>query len=111
MDILLSKDEKIGKLEKRIALLERKVDRKFERGEENFEFFKSLVAKMQKENVQLKKDRDYLLGSYSKLLDRLYDSALSDDLRGAVESMRRGLKENFTLIQEAAREDLVKKKR
>lgn len=107
MDIFLSKDEKISKLEKKLSLLERSVERKFERSDENFEFFKSTILQMQKDNAKLKNDRDYLLGSYSKLLDRLYDSALSDGLRTVVDGMRGGLKENFRLIQDAAKEGLV----
>ena len=107
MDIFLSKDEKISKLEKKLSLLERNVDRKFERSDESFEFFKSAVLQMQQDNAKLKKDRDYLFASYSRLLDRLNDSALSDDLRTAVESMRSGLRENFKLIQDAAKEGLV----
>ncbi len=111
MDLFLSKDEKMGKLEKRLNSLEKSTERRFDRSDESFEFFKSIILQMQKENAQLKKDRDYLFTSYRNLLDRLYDSALSDELRNFIEPMRKGMKENFNLIQQAAKEGLVEKKR
>ncbi|MBI2580064.1 MAG: hypothetical protein HYW27_04135 [Candidatus Aenigmarchaeota archaeon] len=111
MDIFTTKDDRVKNLDKRMRAMERKLDSRLERGEENFRLFRDIVLRMQKENMQLKKDRDYLLGSYKKLLDRLYDSALSDDLRGFVEPARKELKENFNLIREAAKEGLAEKKR
>lgn len=107
MDIFTTKDDRMKILDRRMSALERKLDAKLERSEENFRLFKDIVIKMQKENIQLKKDRDYLLGSYKKLLDRLNDSALSDDLRGFVEPARNELKDSFNLIREAAKEGLV----
>ncbi|MDI6722794.1 MAG: hypothetical protein QMD97_04505 [Candidatus Aenigmarchaeota archaeon] len=106
-----TKDEKLSKLEKKVLLLDKKADRKFERIEENFEFFRALVIEMQNDNRQLRKDRDYLLKSYKGLLDRLYDSALSEDLRSVVEPMRNSLIENFNLIKEAGRIEVQEKKR
>ena len=66
---------------------------------------------MQKENTQLKKDRDYLFTSYKNLLDRLYDSALSDELRNLIEPMKKSLKDNFNFVQQVAKEGLVENKR
>ena len=103
----MSKDEKISRLEKDMALLERKIDKKFDRTDESFGIFKSAMIRMQEENASLRKDRDYLLESYSKLLDRLHDSALSDGLRSAVDTMRGSLKDNFETIREAAKEGVI----
>ncbi|MBI2172919.1 MAG: hypothetical protein HYT73_01765 [Candidatus Aenigmarchaeota archaeon] len=111
MDIFLSKDEKMEKLEKKLNSLEKSTERRLDRSDESFRFFKTVIMQMQKDNAKLKKDRDYLFTSYSRLLDRLYDSALSDELRNLIEPMRKGLKENFNFIQQVAKEGLVEKKR
>ena|SRR3989344_3066214 len=111
MDLFLSKDEKIEKLEKRLNSLEKSTERRLDRSDESFRFFKTVIMQMQKENTQLKKDRDYLFTSYKNLLDRLYDSALSDELRNLIEPMKKSLKDNFNFVQQVAKEGLVENKR
>ena len=111
MDLFLSKDEKIEKLEKRLNSLEKSTERRLDRSDESFRFFKTVIMQMQKENTQLKKDRDYLFTSYKNLLDRLYDSALSDELRNLIEPMKKRLKDNFNFVQQVAKEGLVENKR
>ena len=51
MDIILSKNEQMEKLEKRLRLLEHKMDRNFSRTNESFETFRKIIIELQKENV------------------------------------------------------------
>jgi predicted nuclease with TOPRIM domain len=98
MDIILTKNERMEKLEKRLRDLEMKMDRGFSRTSESFETFKDFLQRLQNENAELKKDRDFLLGKYKELVQGM-GSHLSGKLRQAAS-------ENTKLIKDLVLEDM-----
>ena len=68
VDIFLTKDEKIADLEKRIKELDRKVDYNFGQIQQSFDTLKEVLIKVQLENKDLKKDRDFLMEKYREVL-------------------------------------------
>ena len=97
MDIILSKNEQMEKLEKRLRLLEHKMDRNFSRTNESFETFRKVIIELQKENVELKRDRDFLLDKYKDVIRKL-------ELPVGVHPIKEAINENLNLIREVALE-------
>ncbi|MBI3190313.1 hypothetical protein HYZ41_01265 [archaeon] len=98
MDINLTKDERIEKLEKRLRNLEMKMDRSFSKTNESFETFKDVLQRLQNENISLKKDRDFLIDKYKELMQNM-GSHVSGKLKQAVS-------DNTKLIKDLVLEDL-----
>jgi predicted nuclease with TOPRIM domain len=94
MDIILSKDERMDKLEKKLKELENKMERNFSRTSESFESFRDILLQLQKENAELKKDRDFLLEKYKEVVRKL----------GIAEPIKKAISENAGLIREIVTE-------
>ena len=68
MDIILSKDERIEKLDKKIKEIDTKIERNFARTDESFETFRKIILNLQQENAELRSDRDFLLEKYKEFM-------------------------------------------
>lgn len=107
VDLFLSKDEKLDKMEKKLASLERKMSYNFSRVEESIDLMKKVVVDLQTQNSELRKDRDFLLSRYKNVLRKVAatDSftALNDKF---VTPIKSELKESADLIREITVEGL-----
>ena len=97
MDIILSKNERMEKMERRLRLLEHKMDRNFSRTSESFETFRKIIIELQKENSELKRDRDFLLEKYKNVIRKL-------ELPAGAQPIKEAINENLNLIREVALE-------
>jgi hypothetical protein len=68
LNALKSKDERIENLEKRIEEIERNFNKKLKRIDESFNVMINVINKMEKENKELKKDRDALIQKHKEIL-------------------------------------------
>lgn len=103
MELFVSKDEKIQSFEKRLAELERTVDRRFSQMGESFDAFRKIILDMKTENAEIKKDRDFLMERYKEMLRRL-DLPL-------VTPIKESIKETSNLVRDIVLEDFDKEKR
>lgn len=68
LNSLKSKDERIENLEKRIEEIERNFNKKLKRIDESFNLMINVINKMEKENRELKKDKDALIQKHKEIL-------------------------------------------
>ncbi|MCX6815972.1 MAG: hypothetical protein NT120_03925 [Candidatus Aenigmarchaeota archaeon] len=104
MDLFLTKDEKIEALEKRIQALERRTDRNIATLNESFLTFQDVIIGMQKENTEIKKDRDFLLERYKEVIRRIDEK--TNISRGIFAPVKNEIKESANLIRDIVLEDL-----
>lgn len=100
-------DEKMKRLEKRVSQIERTTNKNFQQVEEAFSAFRDVLLKMQRENEQLKNDRDFLLNAYKIHLKTLSAPSLREEIkRNLVEKTGSRIRENFELVRNVAAESL-----
>ena len=102
MDIMLSKNEQIERLERKIRSLEQKMEYKLSNVDSSLEMLKNSLIQLQNENKELKNDRDFLLGKYKDTLRRIEKS----EILGAkfISPIKTEIRENANLIRDIALE-------
>ncbi len=100
MDIILTKDQKLEKLEKKLRELEHKIDKNFLRTNESFDTFRKVIIHLQRENAELKRDRDFLLEKYKDVLRKI---ELPDSL---IQPVKQTINENAGFLKDIIVEGL-----
>jgi len=103
MDLFLTKEEKIENLEKKIQALERKMDRNFLAVNESFDTFRKIIVELQKKNVELEKDKDFLLEKYKEVIRKI-NAPVS--VKNVIEPIKEAINENKNLIKDIVLEDI-----
>lgn len=110
MGLLQSDDERLKDLERKIARLEKDVNRKMQQMEESFSVLRNALAKMKRENIELKSDRDFLLERYKELLKKIpVDTArLAAEVKEKlVKPVKQSFEESVVLLERTATEGII----
>lgn len=102
MDIILTKDQRMEKLEKKFRELEHRMNKSFFRTDESFETFRKIIIHLQKENAELKSDKDFLMEKYKEVLRKL-ELQLPGNI---VRPIKETINENVNLLKDIIVEDL-----
>lgn len=107
---LKGKDERIDDLEKKLDHVERNFNRKLKQIDESFNVIINVVNKMEKDNKELKKDRDLLINKQKEILkDTEVPNRLKKDVFDKlVDPVKGEIKDTSNLIQLIVRDDIVK---
>ena len=68
-----SKDDKMRKLEKQINEMEKRVEQNLQRMNDTVKSLNDIILRLQRENVQLRSERDFLVERHKKMLKRVLD--------------------------------------
>lgn len=92
--------------EKRIAKVERDMNRRMQRMEESFSIMKDAIIRLKKENIELKNDRDFLLERYKDILRKLPDISepVKENIVGPAKQI---IIDNAKFFERVAKEGLV----
>lgn len=98
-----SKDEQVKRLEKRVDSLEKRMNRNFMRLNDSLQTVTDVITKMQQENKELKKDRDFLLERHREIMRSVEtESRLVKELKDRfIEPARKELQEDIELVKTA----------
>jgi len=110
MGFLSTDDERLRELERKIVRLERDVNRKFLMMEESFSVLRNVLAKMQRENIELKNDRDFLLERYKDLLKKIpVDTSrlVAEVKEKLVKPAKKSFDDNVILLEKIATEGII----
>ncbi|MBI2578607.1 MAG: hypothetical protein HYW26_02750 [Candidatus Aenigmarchaeota archaeon] len=92
--------------EKKIARLEREMNRRMQRMEESFSIMKDTIIKLKKENIELKSDRDFLLERYKDILRKL--PSISEPVKESiVKPAKQIIIDNAKFFERVAKEGIV----
>jgi hypothetical protein len=103
VDIFTSKDEKLERIEKRLAALERKTGQNFSNVSASIDMMKRMMMELQTENKSLKADRDFLLNRYKEILRRVPGSDVISS--GIFAPIKDGIKSTSGLVRDIVLED------
>ena len=106
-----SKDDKVGRLEKDIREMERKVEQNLQRMNETVKSLNDIILRLQRENVQLRSERDFLVERHKKMLKRVPVPDLAFEINEKLVKPASGkIKENVDFVQLLAKEGFVELK-
>lgn len=107
-----SRDEEIRRLEKKIENLEKRTGRNFVRLNDSLNTVTDVIIRLEKENSELKKDRDFLLEKQKELLRSVEtENRLIKEMREKfIEPAREGLRQDIELVKQAISDDYKSKK-
>ncbi|MEM7819459.1 MAG: hypothetical protein QXD48_01380 [Candidatus Aenigmatarchaeota archaeon] len=111
LDIFETKDEKFKKLEKRIDDLERRIYKNFKQIDNSFKTMINILNKLEKENAELKKDRDILIEKHKELLKNIpvpKNRLEKEVYEKFVKPVKAKIKENMDLVQLVVKEEILK---
>lgn len=101
-----TKDEEIRRLEKRLENMEKRVNRNFLRVNDSLQTVTDVITRMQQENKELKKDRDFLVEKHKEIMRSMEtESRLIKEMKERfVAPARNELKEDIDLLKQAVKE-------
>src|SRR3989344_8530635 len=106
-----SKDDKVGRLEKDIREMERKVEQNLQRMNETVKTLNDIILRLQRENVQLRSERDFLVERHKKMLKRVPVPDLAAEINEKLVKPAAGkIRENAEFVQLLAKEGFVELK-
>ena len=106
-----SKDDKVGRLEKDIREMERKVEQNLQRMNETVKSLNDIILRLQRENVQLRSEKDFLVERHKKMLKRVPVPDLAFEINEKLVKPASGkIKENADFVQLLAKEGFVELK-
>lgn len=107
-----SRNEEIRRLEKKIENLEKRTGRNFVRLNDSLNTVTDVIIRLEKENSELKKDRDFLLEKQKELLRSVEtENRLIKEMREKfIEPAREGLRQDIELVKQAISDDYKSKK-
>ena len=106
-----SKDDKVGRLEKDIREMERKVEQNLQKMNETVKSLNDIILRLQRENVQLRSERDFLVERHKKMLKRVPVPDLAFEINEKLVKPASGkIKENVDFVQLLAKEGFVELK-
>ncbi|MBI4174847.1 MAG: hypothetical protein HY517_04330 [Candidatus Aenigmarchaeota archaeon] len=90
--------------EKRIARLERDMNRRFQRMEESFTIMTVAINRLKKENIELRNDRDFLLERYKDILRKASTEQLQERI---IEPAKQVVAENARFLERVAKQGML----
>src|SRR3989338_4902799 len=90
--------------DRKIAKLERDMNRIMQRLEESFSLMRETLVKMKKENIELKQDRDFLLEKYNALLQKLPIDEIKETI---IEPAKQSIADNARFFEKVAKQGIV----
>ena len=103
-----SKDDKVNRLKKDVHDMERRVESSLQKMNETIKTLNDIILRLQRENVQLRSERDFLIERHKKMLKRVPvpDLAVEINERLVKPTIDR-IKENVDFVQLVAKEGFV----
>lgn len=106
-----SRDDKIKKLERDIQSMERRMEDSLRKMDETIKSLNDIILRLQRENVQLRSERDFLVERHKKLLRRVPVPDLAGEINERlVKPGASKIKENVEFVQLLAKEGFVELK-
>jgi hypothetical protein len=103
-----TKDEKIDRVEKKVAELERKLDYNIGRMNESITMLNEIILHMEAENKKLRNEKSFLIERHKKMLKRVPVPDLSYEINERfVKPAKNTVRENMNVVRLAAREGFV----
>lgn len=101
-----AKNEQVKRLEKKMENLERKMNMNFLRIGDSLQTISDVITKMQQENRELKKDRDFLVEKHKELMRSIEtESRLVKEMKERfIAPARNAVKEDIELFKQAVKE-------
>lgn len=108
-----TKDEKIRNLEKRIEAMERRINRNFMRVNDSLQTVTDVITRLEKENGELKKDRDFLVEKHRELLRSVEsESRLVKEMKEKIIGpAREGIRQDIELLKDVVKDGIARNRR
>lgn len=108
-----AKDEQVKRLERKMENLEKRANRNFLRLNDSLRTIADVITKMQEENKQLKKDRDFLVEKHKEIMRSVEtESRLIKEMKERfVAPTKREFSEDLELIKQTVKEGLIHSKK
>src|SRR3990167_5845642 len=106
-----SKDDKVNRLKKDVHDMERRVESSLQKMNETIKTLNDIILRLQRENVQLRSERDFLVERHKKMLKRVPVPDLAAEINEKLVKPAAGkIKENVDFVQLLAKEGFVDRK-
>ena len=106
-----SKDDKVKKIERDIHQMERRMEDSLQKMNGTIKSLNDIILRLQRENVQLRSERDFLVERHKKMLKRVPVPDLANEINEKlVKPASAKIKENVDFIQNLAKEGFVELK-
>ena len=106
-----SKDDKVNRLKKDVHDMERRVESSLQKMNETIKTLNDIILRLQRENVQLRSERDFLVERHKKMLKRVPVPDLAAEINEKLVKPAAGkIRENAEFVQLLAKEGFVELK-
>ncbi|MBI4174157.1 MAG: hypothetical protein HY517_00805 [Candidatus Aenigmarchaeota archaeon] len=106
-----TKDDRMRKLERDIRIMEKRMDDSLQRMNGTIKSLNDIILRLQRENVQLRSERDFLVERHKKMLKRVPVPDLAGEINEKlVKPASSKIMENVDFVQSLAKEGFVELK-
>lgn len=103
-----TKDEKMDKLERKIFYMEKRMDENIQKMNQTITTLREIILRLQRDNTQLRSERDFLVERHKKMLKRVPVPDLATEIHEKLVKPAVGkIKENADFVQILMKEGFV----